>query len=110
MERYTTIHSGKELGIPDWVTIGTELNADWCYAIKLLAAYEDLANTPAELAELLQKVNDGRLVEIVMCKYCKYLTQSEITNRLWCAYHSDGEYQHETYLDYFCNNGRKADK
>lgn len=37
------------------------------------------------------------------CQNCQNLVESEYTNRLFCSYHSDGEYQHETFLDDYCN-------
>ena len=41
--------------------------------------------------------------ESFRCENCKHLLESENTNRLWCSYHSDGEYQHETYKDDYCS-------
>jgi hypothetical protein len=37
------------------------------------------------------------------CENCKNLIKSEHTNKLFCSYHSDGEYQHLTFLDDYCN-------
>ena len=37
------------------------------------------------------------------CQNCQNLVESEYTNRLFCSYHSEGEYQHETFLDDYCN-------
>jgi|GEM_PF-5323306 len=37
------------------------------------------------------------------CQNCQNLVESEHTNKLFCAYHSDGEYQHETFLDDYCS-------
>lgn len=37
------------------------------------------------------------------CQNCQNLVESEHTNKLFCSYHSEGEYQHETFLDDYCS-------
>ena len=37
------------------------------------------------------------------CENCKHITESEKTNRLYCSYHSEGEYRYETYKDDYCS-------
>ena len=40
----------------------------------------------------------------VKCKDCKYLRESEITNRMFCIYHGDS-YEFETQPNDYCSNG-----
>ena len=39
----------------------------------------------------------------ICCEYCKHMVPSEIMNRLYCSYHSDGEIQCETFKDDYCS-------
>jgi hypothetical protein len=37
------------------------------------------------------------------CENCEHLRHSDKTNRLYCNYHSEGDYWHETYKDDYCS-------
>ena len=38
-----------------------------------------------------------------ICENCKHIVKSEVTNKLFCAYHSEGEHQYETYKGDYCS-------
>lgn len=69
----TIRHSGKDLGVPDWATVGTALNADWCHAILKLSYYEDLG-TPAELVKARE------------CAFCEIDEESDTWSCSNCSY------------------------
>ena len=69
------------------------------------------ARLSVKLEDFRQKVINGELTETCTCENCKYLLESEKTNRLWCSYYSDGEYQHEVFKSDYCSYGeRRCDK
>ena len=74
---------------------GAELNG--VYAIMLSKDPNYLQKIA--LAELDKEGEKGTY----KCQNCQNLVESEYTNRLFCSYHSEGEYQHETFLDDYCN-------
>lgn len=44
------------------------------------------------------------------CENCRHLSPSEITNRLFCTYHSEGENWYETYKDDYCSDFERKEK
>ena len=66
----------------------------------LCSEFEDAMDALQQaLAELDKEGEKGTY----KCQNCQNLVESEYTNRLFCSYHSEGEYQHETFLDDYCN-------
>lgn len=45
-----------------------------------------------------------KLKGTLRCENCKHIQESETTNRLWCSYHSEGEYEYETYKNHYCSD------
>lgn len=45
----------------------------------------------------------GEWVAEQKCEHCKHVEPSDKTNRLFCSYHSEGEYQREIFKDDYCN-------
>ena len=83
-------------------------NTDLCeleYELRQVLIY----NIPLDrLEEICKAEADGRLIikhdnEVYKCKNCKHLLPSEITNRLYCSYHGEGDNQYETYKDDYCS-------
>ena len=60
-----------------------------------------------EIIEQLAKYEDREegikthIGDTVRCKNCKYVIESDNTNRLYCAFHSDGERMPDDY----CSEG-----
>lgn len=60
-----------------------------------------------KLAEYEDKIEVGGLTKVVRCKDCKWLVESEKTNRLFCGWHSDGDVQLQIFENDFCNEGER---
>lgn len=58
---------------------------------------------------------DGRCVvlpckkEPFDCQHCKHLRPSDITNRLFCSYHSEGENVYEVFANDCCSDFERAE-
>ena len=75
------------------------------------------ANIPLDrLEEMCKAERDGRLkissqtADFYKCENCRHLSPSEITNRLFCTYHSECENWYETYKDDYCSDFERKEK
>ena len=67
--------------------------------LKIMDEFEGEGEIDLEIARQNVLILKGSFI----CENCKHIVKSEVTNKLFCSYHSEGEYQYETYKGDYCS-------